>query len=273
MKTSRAAIVISYLVVTVFTLAGIFPIVWLFISSIKPPSEVLQFGLPSRLTLENYAQVLSAFPVGQYLLNSIVIAIGSTLTSLTTASLAAYSLSRYQFVFRRPIMGLTLLMRLFPGVALGIPLFYLFSSVRLTNTLPGLILAHAAIQLPLTIWIMLGFFADTPSELIDAGLVDGCNRVSVIYRIVLPIVTPGMAVAAIFSYLLSWNNFDLSLILAPTPRLVTMPVGISNMNLVYGVRWDLMASAAIMYIIPTIILALALQRYIVRGLTLGAIKG
>jgi multiple sugar transport system permease protein len=273
MKTRPAAMALSYFIVISATFLFLFPIAWLFITSLKPPAEVLQVALPSRLTLENYATVLETFPVGQYFLNSVLIAVGSTLISLITGSLAAYSLSQYRFRARRPLLLMTLLMRLLPGVAVGIPLFYLFSSVRLTNTMPGLILAHTAIQLPLVIWIMLGFFDDTPSELMQAGLVDGCSRFSVIYRIVLPIVTPGLAVAAIFSYLLSWNNLDLALILAPTPRLVTMPVGIANMNLIYGVRWDLMAAAAVMYIIPTIILALLLQRYIVQGLTLGAVKG
>ncbi|MCU0513074.1 MAG: carbohydrate ABC transporter permease [Anaerolineae bacterium] len=273
MKTRPAVLIASYVIVTTATILFLFPIVWLFLTSLKPPAEVLEVALPSRLTLENYETVLATFPVGQYFINSILIAVGSTLVSVGTGSLAAYSLSQYRFRTRQPMLLMTLLMRLLPGVALGIPLFYLFSSVRLTNTMPGLILAHTAIQLPLVIWIMIGFFEDTPAELVQAGLVDGCTRFSVIYRIILPIVTPGLAVAAIFSYLLSWNNLDLSLILAPTPRLVTMPVGISNMNLVYGVRWDLMAAAAVMYIIPTIILALLLQRYIVQGLTLGAVKG
>jgi multiple sugar transport system permease protein len=273
MKTGPYALIASYTIVASATLIFLFPIIWLIISSLKPTSEVLTFGLPSRITFENYQNVLSSFPIGQYLGNSVLIAVISTLISLTTGALAAYGLSRYRSRASGPIIALTLLLRLLPGVALGIPLFYLFSSIKLTNTMQGLILAHAAIQLPLAIWIMLGFFEDTPLELIDAGLVDGCNRFNVIYRIVLPIITPGLAVAAIFSFLISWNNFDLSLILAPTPRLVTMPVGISQMNLVYGVRWDLMASAAVMYIIPTIVLALLLQRYIVRGLTLGAVKG
>jgi multiple sugar transport system permease protein len=273
MTPGRSQLILSYIIVVTATLVFLFPIVWLVISSLKPPTEIFDIALPSRITFENYENVLNTFPIGRYLLNSMAIAIGSTLLSLCAGGIAAYALTFYRFKTRRPMLFVTLLMRLLPGVALGIPLFFLFSNVRLTNTLPGLMLAHTAIQLPLVIWIMLGFFEDTPQELIEAGLVDGCTRLSVIFRIVLPIITPGLAVASIFSFLLSWNNLDLSLILAPTPRLVTMPVGISQMNLVYGVRWDLMSAAAVMYIIPTIILALALQRYIVRGLTLGAVKG
>jgi len=177
-----------------------------------------------------------------------------------------------------------------PGVALGVPLFWLFSRADLKNTFEGIVLAHTALQLPLTIWIMVGFLedipseladaglvdGDIPSELADAGLVDGCNRLNVIYYVILPLAAPGLAVASIFAFLTSWNNFDLSLMLNSAPELLTMPVvpvGMSQMNLLYGIRWDSLSAASVMYIVPTIILALLLQRYIVRGLTAGAIKG
>jgi ABC-type glycerol-3-phosphate transport system permease component len=160
-----------------------------------------------------------------------------------------------------------------PAIAIGIPLFILFSRIRMTNTFAGLIIAHAAVQLPLVIWIMQGFLEDIPVELAEAGMVDGCNRLNVLYHILLPLATPGLAVAAIFAFLISWNDFGLSLILISTPDLLTMPVGMSNMNLMYGVRWDNLSAAAVMYIVPTIALALLLQRYIVRGLTMGAVKG
>jgi multiple sugar transport system permease protein len=266
-------LVLSYMMVFAAIAFFIFPIVWLALQSLKPPAEVLEVSLPTQPTLHNYEEVLRQFPVGQYLQNSFGLAVGSTAVSLITGSLAAYGLTRYRFRVRQPVLLLTLLMRMLPGVALGIPLFLLFSRVRLTNTFQGLILAHTAVQLPLVIWIMVGFLEDIPSELSDAGLVDGCNRLNVIYHVILPLAAPGMAVAAIFSFLTSWNNFDLSLMLASTPSLLTMPVGMSQMNLLYGIRWDLMSAAAVMYIIPTIILALLLQRYIVRGLTMGAIKG
>jgi multiple sugar transport system permease protein len=273
MKPRRSSVLLSYVIVIAALVVFLFPIVWLILGSLKPPSEVLSVGLPVRPTLQNYASVIEQFPVGQYFQNSLLLAVASTLVALFTGSLAAYGLTRYKFRARRPILMLTLLMRMLPGVALGIPLFLLFSQVRLTNTFQGLVLAHTAIQLPMVTWVMLGFLEDIPPELADAGLVDGCNRVNVLYHVVLPLAAPGLAVAAIFSFLLSWNNFDLSLILAPTPRLVTMPVGMSNMNLLYGIRWDLLSAAAVMYIVPTIILALLLQRYIVRGLTMGAVKG
>ncbi len=272
-RNQRTLLALSYLLVCLALIIFLFPIVWLIIGSLKPPSEVLEISLPSRLTLTNYATVLSTFPVGIYLRNSLLVATTSTFLALLVGSLAAYGFTRYRFRGRQALLLFTLLLRMLPAMAVGIPLFLLFSRLRLTNTYSALITAHTAIQLPLVIWIMQGFLEEIPSELPEAGLVDGCNRLNVLYYILLPLATPGLAVAAIFAFLISWNDFGISLILVSTPDLLTMPVGMSNMNLLYGVRWDSLSAAAVMYIVPTILMALLLQRYIVRGLTMGAVKG
>ncbi len=266
-------LILSYVVVVVAVVVFLFPIVWLFLGSLKPRSELLQVSLPTQPTLVNYTNVLREFPVGLYLRNSLIVAIISTTITLITASLAAYGFTRYRFRGRQLLLMSTLLMRMLPAVAVGIPLFLLFSRLRLTNTYAGLVLAHIAGQLPLVIWILSGFYEDLPSELIDAGLVDGCNRLSVLYRIILPLAAPGLAVAAVFSFLISWNDFGLAFMLVQKPDVLTMPVGMSHMSLRFGIRWDSLSAAGIMYIVPTIIMALVLQRYVVRGLTLGAVKG
>lgn len=274
MKRQRRLLLgLSYAFVFGAMLVFLFPIAWLVLNSLKPPSEILEISLPTQPTLVNYTNVLGTFPVGRYLRNSLVVALSSTLCSLFLGSLAAYGFTRYRFYGRKTMLISTLLMRMLPTIAIGIPLFILFSRLRMTNTFYGLIIAHAAVQLPLIIWIMQGFLEDIPVELAEAGMVDGCNRVNVLPYIILPLATPGLAVAAIFAFLISWNDFGLSLTLISTPDLMTMPVGLSNMNLMYGVRWDSLSAAAIMYIVPTIVMALLLQRYIVRGLTMGAVKG
>ena len=274
MKRQRSfLLVISYALVIGASVVFLFPIAWLVLSSFKLPSEMLEISLPTQPTLVNYTNVLGTFPVGHYLRNSLFVALSSTLFSLLLGSLAAYGFTRYRFYGRRTLLVSTLLMRMLPAIAIGIPLFIMFSRLRMTNTFFGLIIAHVAVQLPLIIWIMQGFLEDIPVELAEAGMVDGCNRLTVLYRIILPLATPGLAVAAIFAFLISWNDFGLALILISTPDLLTMPVGMANMNLMYGVRWDSLSTAAVMYIVPTVIMALLLQRYIVRGLTMGAVKG
>jgi multiple sugar transport system permease protein len=264
---------LSYGIVLGALVIFLFPIVWLFLGSLKEPTDVLSVALPTRPTLANYRTVLDTYPVTRFLGNSLVVALGSTALSLVTGSLAAYSFARarYRFVGRRAL--LLLMLRMLPGIALGIPLYLLFSRLGLVDRAPALILAHAAIQVPLVVWIMQGFFGDVPVELEEAGMVDGSSRLGVLYRIVLPLATPGMAVAAILAFLFSWNEFSLALILTSSPDLQTMPVALAQMNLLYGIRWDLLSAAAAMYIVPTMIMALLLQRYIVRGLTMGSVKG
>ncbi|MBI3243156.1 MAG: carbohydrate ABC transporter permease [Chloroflexi bacterium] len=274
MKTQRRLqLVLSYALILGAVVVFLFPIIWLTLGSFKPRSELLVVSLPTQPTLENYSNVLKEFPVGTYLRNSLLVALSSTSITLAAGSLAAYGFTRYRFRGRQSLLISTLLMRILPAVAVGIPLYLLFSRLRLTNTYYGLILAHVAGQLPLVIWILQGFFQDLPPELMDAGLVDGCNRLSVLYHVVLPLAAPGLAVAAIFSFLISWNDFGLAVMMVQKPGVLTMPVGMSHMSLRFGIRWDSLSASAVMYIVPTIIMALILQRYVVRGLTMGAIKG
>lgn len=274
-RRRRAQLALSYAVVSIGMLIFVFPIVWLVLGSLKPPADVFSISLPTHPTLVNYRSVLDTYPVARYLRNSLLVAISSTTLSLLTGSLAAYGFarSRYRFTGQQSLLIFILVLRMLPGIALGIPLYLLFSRLHLVDRAPALILAHAAIQLPLVIWIMQQFFRDVPVELEEAGMVDGSTRLGVLYRIVLPLATPGMAVAAILAFLFSWNEFSLALILTSSPNLQTMPVALAQMNQLYGVRWDLLSAAAAMYIIPTMIMALLLQRYIVRGLTMGSVKG
>ncbi len=274
-RQRRLQLIASYALVTVGLVVFLFPIVWLFLGSLKPSVDVLTVSLPTHPTLQNYRQVVDTYPVSRYLRNSLMIAIGSTTLSLVVGSLAAYSFarSRYRFPGRRFLLLFILVLRMLPLIALGIPLYLLFARLDLIDRAPGLILAHAAVQLPLVIWIMQGFCQDVPVELEEAGMVDGATRLSVIFRIVLPLVTPGLAVAAILAFLVSWNEFGLALILISSPDLLTMPVALAQMNLIYGIRWDLLSAAAAMYIVPTMVMAVVLQRYIVRGLTTGSVKG
>jgi len=274
-RQRRVQLAIAYAVVGVGLLVFLFPIVWMVLGSLKQPSDVLAVSLPTRPTLVNYRTVLDTYPVARYLRNSLVVAIASTSLSLLTGSLAAYGFARdrYRFAGRGPLLLFILVMRMLPGIALGIPLYLLFARIHLVNQPPALILAHAALQLPLVVWVMQGFFGDVPVELEEAGMVDGSSRLSVLFRIVLPLATPGLAVAAILSFLVSWNEFSLALILTSSPDLQTMPVALAQMNLLYGIRWDLLSAAATMYIVPTMLMALLLQRYIVRGLTMGSVKG
>ena len=156
----------------------VFPIAWLVLGSLKQPVDVLEVSLPTRPTLANYRTVLDTYPIARFLRNSVIVAFGSTAIALVTGSLAAYGFARRHYVFKGAALALLgiLALRMLPGVALGIPLYLLFSELGLLDRHIALILAHAAIQIPLVIWIMKGFFEEVPIEIEEASLVDGASR-------------------------------------------------------------------------------------------------
>jgi len=264
---------LAYALLTLAAAVIAAPVVWLFLTSLKSPLELFSLSLPLHPSLDNYRSVLSSQPVAQYLRNSSIVAVCATIASVTIAVLTAYGFARYPYRGSRVLFMLVLVSRMAPAIALVIPLYLVFGKIGLLDTLLGLVIAHTAFALPFAIWLLEGFIRDVPRELDEAGLIDGCTRLSVLRHIMLPVVAPGIAVTGIFSFLLSWNDFLFSLIMTSTPAAETMPVGLSQMTLQYGVRWDQLSAAGMMYIVPTLVIAVVLQRYIVRGLTMGAVKG
>jgi multiple sugar transport system permease protein len=159
-----------------------------------------------------------------------------------------------------------------PRMVLVVPYYLLMQRLGLLDTYTGLLIAYVSFALPFTIWLLIGFFADVPLEVEEAAMIDGCNRLTVLLRIVIPIAAPGLAVAAIFAFLVSWNEFLFALILSGV-RAKTLPVVIAGLSTDVGPLYGEMSAAAVMVMLPNILMTLLLQRYVVRGLTLGAVKG
>lgn len=272
MKSEKRLVTISWAIISASLVIWLFPIVWFLLASFKNPRN--QFDIFSfEFSLYNYYQVFDNYQIGTYMKNSLILAIFACIFAVTIGTLVAYGLSHTRFRFKTQTTVFIFLIRLIPGMAVMIPLFIIFSSLGLTNTYPGLILAHTAMSIPLVVIIMLGYLSDFPKELLDAAYIDGCNRFSVIYHIVIPLIRPGLAVVAIFTFIGSWNNFDVSLILGYMPDYKTLPVGLAGMGNRYGMLWHHVAAAGAVYIVPTIIMAIALSKYVISGLTVGAIKG
>jgi multiple sugar transport system permease protein len=241
-----------------------FPFVYLILTSFKPPLDAISVSptvWPRIWTLVNYHSALSTPGVPAALINSVVTAIISTVLSLVLAVPAAYGVIRYTTVSGRLFIMLALLTRMIPPIA----------SLHLTDTPIGLALAQTTISLPLSIWLMASFFEAVPPELEEAALVDGCGRVKALARVILPVVAGGVAVTALFAFLASWNEFLFALLLTAT-RAGTTPIAIANFETQYGLQWGSMTALATLYSIPVVLLALLLQRHIVSGLTLGAVK-
>ena len=263
---------ISWAIISVSLVIWLFPIMWFLLASFKNPKNLYDI-FSFEFSLYNYYEVFNTYPIATYMKNSLILAVLACLFAVTIGTLIAYGLSHTRFRFKTQTTIFIFLIRLIPGMAVMVPLFIIFSSLGLTNTYPGLIFAHTTMSIPLVVIIMLGYLSDFPKELLDAAYIDGCNRFNVIFLIVFPLIKPGLAVVAIFTFIGSWNNFDISLILGYMPEYKTLPVGLAGMGNKYGILWHHIASAGAVYIVPTVIMAIALSKYVISGLTVGAIKG
>ena len=268
----KKLVIISKIILSVSLLIWLFPIMWFLLAAFTNPRNLYDI-FSFEFSLYNYYEVFNTYPIATYMKNSLILAVLACLFAVTIGTLIAYGLSHTRFRFKTQTTIFIFLIRLIPGMAVMVPLFIIFSSLGLTNTYSGLIIAHTAMSIPLVVIIMLGYLSDFPKELLDAAYIDGCNRFNVIFLIVFPLIKPGLAVVAIFTFIASWNNFDISLILGYMPEYRTLPVGLAGMGNKYGILWHHIAAAGAVYIVPTVIMAIALSKYVISGLTVGAIKG
>lgn len=249
----------------------LFPLVWMALGSFKTQVDFMAYPPKWRFTptLANYEKVLGGSDFLRFMLNSMIIAAGSTLLSLLVGTPAAYGIARY----RQARLGMLLLSaRMAPGIAFLIPWFILFSKLRMIDTYPAVMLTHMVVVLPLVIWVLVGFFEEVPAELEEAALIDGCTRLGVLARIALPLARPGLVATAILGIISSWNNFIFSLVIAGNSTR-TLPVAIFNFVSYDSLNWGGLTAASTIITLPVLIMAFFVQKHIVRGLTLGAVKG
>ncbi len=250
---------------------ALMPFAWMLLSSFKTQAQNL--AAPPEIiftpTLANYIAVFRDNPFAEYALNSVIVGLASTALSLAVGLPAAFSIARYR---QGGISQFILLMRMVPTIGLLIPWFVLFSRFNLIGTHAALILSHLTITLPFTVWVMIGFFEDVPGELLDAARVDGCSVYGTLWRIVLPVSLPGIAVTGIFAFTYSWNNFLLSLVMGGL-KTRTLPVAVYNFMSYGWVEWGGIMAGSTIVILPMGAVVLFVQRYIVSGLSLGALKG
>jgi multiple sugar transport system permease protein len=244
--------ILRFLCLFVALVAALAPVYWMLTISFK--TEVEQFASPPPWfvftpTLDHYYDAFVTRTFGQYLLTSAIVAVTSTACALVIGTLAAYALARFELPFKlnRRLSLWILSTRMFP--------------------------VYTAFNLPFVVWMMRGFFADLPRDLEEAALVDGDSRLGALVRVVLPLVSPGLAATAVFCLIVSWNEFLFALVLTQTDAAMTLPVGIAGRVTQYEIKWGVMSAAASVAIVPILVFALALQKYLVRGLSMGAVKG
>ncbi|MBY0339060.1 MAG: carbohydrate ABC transporter permease [Acetobacteraceae bacterium] len=283
-----------YALLAAVTFLVCFPLVWAFFTSMKPKDEIFLWPptlWPSTWTLENYRALLQGkdayFQAGaagggqpppsafflDWFLNSVIVTLGTTVISTLVSTLAAYSLTRFRFPGQRAVPYLALVGYMVPSIIFVFPMFLVMADLRLTDTLLSLILGYVCITLPFCMWLMWAFFRGVPIEIEEAALVDGASRLRVFWEIVLPTAWPGIVAAAIFTLIVSWNDYLFGRVFMNSMENLPLTVGVMHFFDGTHVDWGLMMASSVIMTVPMAILFMALQRHLVAGFGAGAVKG
>lgn len=267
--------ILTYLLLIGVAVAVIFPIFWMLMSSLKPTKELFvkpPTWIPQRPTLNNYLSILENPLFLRYFVNSVVVATVATGISIVIASLAGYGWGKIDFAGKRATSLFVLVSQMFPAVVLVIPLFQILRSLLLLNSYPGLVLAYLVYTIPLSSWLLKGFFQEIPGEILDSAKVDGCSHLLAFIRIALPLVRPGIAATAIYCFIMVWQEFFFALSFMFDDEMKTLTVGILGFMGQYKVSWGELMAASFMSVLPTALAFFFVQKHFVEGLTKGAIK-
>ncbi|MCI6377614.1 MAG: carbohydrate ABC transporter permease [Clostridiales bacterium] len=255
----------------------LFPIYWMFVCSFMPSpylSMLPPHFLPDKLTLENYQKIFSDATYMNFFKNSFIVSIGTVTLALIVAIPAGYSFSRYSFKFKHAFQSLLMSVQMFPTVVILISLYVFYRNMGLLNTYQGLILADATFTMPLSIMLSRSFFDTVPRSIDDAARIDGASRIRTILQIAFPLVLPGVVAVAIYTFLNAWDSYTVPLILMTKQEMKTLPIGISETFLgEYSYNYGGMMAFAFAGTLPIVLIFIFLQKYMIAGLTAGAVKG
>lgn len=253
----------------------LFPFVWMLSTSLKTEAEAFRIPptwIPLKLTVESYIGIWVRKNFGIYFLNSTVISLSTALLSTFFGAMAGYGFSRFFFKGRKFLIGFFLATQMLPGVLLVGPYFKIMTKVGLYDTRTGLIIAFLTICLPFSTWMMKGFIDKVPDELDQSAMVDGCSRLGVFFKIILPVIAPGMVATILFAFLLAWGDLLWALCLTSSEPMITVTLGIARTVGEFRIIWPMLMAGSLVRGMPAIILYVFLQRLLVQGLTAGAVK-
>jgi multiple sugar transport system permease protein len=270
--------VAAYTGIAIALVITLFPVYWIASNSFKYDIDIFAVPpewFPADPTLKHYRAAFIERPFLQYALNSLIIAVSTTVISVVLGPLAGYALARFHYPgrWRHQISFWILSTRMMPPIVTIIPLYLAFNYLNMLNTKPAVVIAYTAFNLPFATWMMKSYFQDLPVELEEAAMVDGDTRWGAFLRVALPLARPGLAATAIFCLITSWNEFLLALILTLTERSQTLPIGIAGRVTQYHTYWGEISAAGFFSCIPIMIFAFIVQKHLVRGLSFGAVKG
>ncbi len=271
MKKTHLVNLVFYLVIISMAMVVLFPFLWMLSSSFKTQVDIIAW--PPRFvfkpTLQNYSRVFGEQDFFKYFINSSIVGISAVGLSLLIGLPAAYSIARFA---QKRLSVFILVARLMPGISFLLPWYIIFSRIGLMDSYAALILSHMLIALPVIVWIMSSYFDGVPMELEESAMVDGATRQKAFMAIILPLSGPGIVTATTLSFIFSWNNFMFSQVLS-MEKTKTLPIAVYNFVSYAEVDWGGVMAAAVAIMLPAIILTMLFQKYVVKGLTMGAVKG
>jgi multiple sugar transport system permease protein len=258
------------------------PFVWMFVASISPPADLIArpyHWLPSSLDFSRYTKIFEgsgndvAGAFRQSVLNSTIVATGTVILSMSVGIFGAYAFAMLRFRFRRLTLMVFLVTYMLPPIALLVPLYLIMSSLGLLDSKIGLIIIYTSYVTPFVLWILSNYFLTIPAELEQAARVDGCSRMGALFRVMLPVARPGLFATIMFAFLLAWDEFLYALIFTSSNNAKTIPVAIADFTGRYSTDFGLVAAGGLLASVPPVLLAIGFQRYVVGGLSAGAVKG
>ncbi|MFK8083139.1 MAG: carbohydrate ABC transporter permease [Granulosicoccus sp.] len=272
-----AHLVALFIAMSIICLPGL----WIVLNSFRPTVEIMAkppVWIPNSLNLDHYRAMFGAVgeggvPVGRYFMNSLIISVTSTVIAILVGIAGGYAFARYRFRGKSVMFVGFMLTRAVPGVALSLPLFIVFARLGIIDTHFALILVYVAMNVPFSIWLIDGFFRQVPRELAEAAEIDGCTRWQAFWKVEFPVARAGVASAAIFAFLTSWNEYALASQITRSVFSKTMPVGLLDFTSEFTINWGGMCALAVLMIIPALILTFIVQKHLISGLTFGGVKG
>lgn len=274
-RNRTAFSVVSHTILMLLSFFAMMPLIWALTTALKPKREIMTSLslLPKQPTLTHFSFVLRSTDFPTWMRNSLMIAIGTTLCALIVGSLGGYAMSRWRFRGRAVYGNTLLIVQMFPGVMLGIPMYLLLTQYHLIDTLWALLVTYLTFALAFSIWMLKGYFDGIPREIEEAALIDGANRMQVLWQIVLRLAGPGLVTVAVFTFLLAWNEFFFAYIFILSSDKYTLSLGLFTFMTQWSAEWGRIMAASVLTCVPALFFFFLVQRALTRGLIAGAMKG
>lgn len=268
--------IIIYVILLVFCVITVYPMLNVFSIALRPGDALFSTSLsiiPKNATLDNFRRAFAEYDLARWLLNSLLVSIISSIFGVLFSITAGYAFSRFQFKGKNKGMTVLLITQMFPATMMLLPLYLMLIKLNLSDSYIGLIIVYISTAIPFNIWMMKGYYDTIPKELEESAYVDGANIFTSFYKIILPLATPAIALTALFSFMGAWSEYITARVILSSPNLLTLPIGLTNLQGEFLTAWGVYSAAALVTALPVMILFIALSKYLVGGLTLGSVKG